>query len=136
MSGKVSAVELLAYVLAFVAGVAVIYLVVTLSAQIMLGPGIGGGGIVGGGGMAAGFILNWLSPLAGVAVFQLLFGFGTGRWRNARFWMIAPLATYAIVGLSFLLMGTGLLDLRATVILALVALFSAGIVALTLSARD
>lgn len=131
MSGKVSAVELLAYVLAFVAGVAVTYLVVTLSAQMMLGPGI-----VGGGGMAEGVILNWLSPLAGMAVFQLLFGFGTGRWRNARFWMIAPLVTYAIVGLSFLLMGTGLTDLRATVILALVALFSAGIFALTLSARD
>ena len=35
-------------------------------------------------------------PLAGLAVFQLLFGM-TGRWRGWRFWVIATPITYAVL---------------------------------------
>lgn len=45
---------------------------------------------------ASAFLLLPLFPLAGLAVFQLLFGM-TGRWRGWQFWAIATPVVYAIL---------------------------------------
>ncbi|MDM7459225.1 MAG: hypothetical protein P3W94_007730 [Paracoccus sp. (in: a-proteobacteria)] len=42
-----------------------------------------------------------LTPVAGLAVFQLVFGMLTGRWRGGRYWLIA-------LPVSALIWGTGL----------------------------
>ncbi|MDM7459028.1 MAG: hypothetical protein P3W94_006685 [Paracoccus sp. (in: a-proteobacteria)] len=42
-----------------------------------------------------------LTPVAGLAVFQLVFGMLTGRWRGGRYWLVA-------LPVSALIWGTGL----------------------------
>lgn len=127
MSGKIRVFELIAYVLAFVIGAGVAYLVLRLSVQNLFGT-VGGANIA--------FVLNWLSPLAGLAAFQLTFGLATGRWRHLRFWLVAPLVTYAVAAICIMLLTMGWLDIFGAGILALVGLFSAGLIALSVPGVD
>ncbi|MBC9245504.1 hypothetical protein H4P12_01975 [Paracoccus sp. 11-3] len=127
MSGKVRISELIAYAATFVIGAGVAYLVLTLSVQNLFGPD---------GDANIAIVLNWLSPLAGLAAFQLGFGLVTGRWRNLHFWLVAPLITYAAVAIGMALAAKGWLDLIGAGILVLVGLFSAGLIALSLSRAD
>lgn len=39
-------------------------------------------------------LVFWLAPLAGLAVFQLIFGLIAEHWRGWRFWAYAPWLTY------------------------------------------
>lgn len=41
-----------------------------------------------------------LACLAGVGVFQAIFGTVTGRWRGWRFWLIAPALVYGLTIMS------------------------------------
>lgn len=127
MTGKVRIFELVSYALAFVIGAGVTYLVLTLSVQNLFGSEDE---------VEIALVLNWLSPLAGLAAFQLTFGLATGRWRSLRFWLIAPLITCAVAAICIMLLVSGWLDMTGAGILALVSLFSAGLIALSFSGGD
>lgn len=49
-----------------------------------------------------------LTPVAGLAVFQLLFGTLTGRWRGGRYWMIALPVSAVIWGAGLVLLLEGM----------------------------
>ncbi|MDO5642608.1 MAG: hypothetical protein Q4G26_09530 [Paracoccus sp. (in: a-proteobacteria)] len=77
-------------------------------------------------------LLTVASPLAGIAVFLLMFGW-TGYWRGWRFWVISVPLVYAILGLGLLLAGPGGLPFMTVLIGAPVLLFLTGIWGLALS---
>lgn len=115
--------EIAAFLLAFIAGAAAAGAVYYLGVIGMLGtPGA----------MNVGYLLTVMSPLAGLSVFQLLFGM-TGRWRGWRFWAVALPVVYLIILGLFVLALQGMLQMTVALPVAAVLLLLAGIWGLSLT---
>ena len=80
-------------------------------------------------------ISTFLAGLAGLGVFQAIFGTITGRWRGWRFWLIAPLPVYgsAIAAGYWVMSGYISLPEAAAILLGLP--FGLGLCALRLTRR-
>ncbi|MBN9082707.1 MAG: hypothetical protein BGP04_00780 [Rhizobiales bacterium 62-17] len=117
-----------AYFLAFILGIGVTWLILSALTTVMFSPnGLDNLGIM---------ALQALSPMAGLAAFQTVFGLLTRRWRGWRFWAIAPLVTYFILVTILLLVFIGYVSIIEAIVLALIAIFTAGLIALGLRQRS
>ena len=117
------AIVLAEFLLAFVAGCVLGYGILYLSAAGMMDFG---------GSSFAPFIMTFLAPLAGLAMFQLLFGM-TGRWRSGLFWIIAPVIVYLVMLLCAWLTLKGGVSIIVAVTISIVLLLLAGIWGLALT---
>ncbi|MBK4215323.1 hypothetical protein JJJ17_05225 [Paracoccus caeni] len=79
--------------------------------------------------------LSWISPLAGIAVFQLIFGFGTECWRGLRFWLLAPVTVYFWLAVFLAIFMSGYVNPTVAGIGAALAIFLSGAVALQKTLR-
>lgn len=77
-----------------------------------------------------------LTPLVALALFQLVFGLSTRRWRGSRFWMAALPLSAVMWGVGLYLMLDGWLTPRAALWAEAVAHLAAGLVALRLTERS
>lgn len=78
-------------------------------------------------------LVLWLAPLAGLSVFQLIFGLIAERWRGWRFWAFAPWLTYlplALAEWAAIALGIALLP---AILGALVVVFLIGLAFLVLA---
>lgn len=119
-------IPLIAYVLAFAAAVGLTWGLFSLQVQLTFDPERS----------SLSPVLFYAAPLAGAALFQLIFGGITGKWRGWRFWLIAIPAVY----LSYFLFVipafiTGYSSLEKVAAVALSVPFIIGLVALYLT-RD
>ncbi len=74
-----------------------------------------------------------LAPLAGLALFQLVFGLLTRRWRSLWFWLVAPIIVYIVLAGAMALLLRGMITMPEAVVLALLLPFACGLVALRLT---
>lgn len=128
MSPRSSAFSYVIYAVAFAAGAAVSWAFMSFFAGQALAPDQS---------LPVGLLifLTWLSPLAGLAVFQILFGLLTRHWRGARFWLVAPAVVYGVLAIFFGIVFLGFGDLVEASVGALVAIFICGLLLLHRSLR-
>ncbi|WCR01970.1 hypothetical protein [Paracoccus saliphilus] len=129
MTHRSTAFDFFAYTAAFVIGLGTVWL---FTAQFV-------GQIFTPGSLRSpdtGTILIMLTPLGGLAIFQLVFGLTTRRWRAFRFWLYAPLIVYLIIGLIGLAVFSGTVSVIEAAVLAAVLIFAVGLYLLTLPKRS
>lgn len=74
-----------------------------------------------------------LPPIVGLALFQLVFGVGTGRWRGLRFWVAAIPLSAVIWGAALMALLGGHASWQAALGVAAVGHVAAGLAALSLT---
>ena len=80
-------------------------------------------------------ISTLLAGLAGLGVFQAIFGTVTGRWRGWRFWLIAPVLVYGLAIASGYWVISGYISLPEAAAILLGLPFALGLLALRLTRR-
>lgn len=108
----------LLYLFAFLCGLGAAYAVLSLGAERMFAAPVG---------PVAPMVL--LPMLAGVALFSLVYGLGSGRMLQWRFWLIWPVVLFALLRGGVELMFRGYVSVFQGVALALVLVFAAGLLA-------
>ncbi|MCR4264901.1 hypothetical protein [Nitratireductor sp. ZSWI3] len=128
MNNRSTSFDVTTYVLAFVVGAGTIWLFMVQLASGMFAPGNSDS-------IGAFTILMLLSPFAGLAVFQLIFGLIARRWRGVWFWLYAPMMVYLIIGVFFFAAFGGYASALEAVALVLICTFAVGLFALLRGSR-
>jgi hypothetical protein len=107
----------LLYLFAFLCGAGAAYAVLALGAERLFS----------GGAQQQVSLMVIMPLLAGLAMFSLVYGLGAGRMLKWRFWVIWPVALFALVRGGVEVMFRGILTIPQAAVIALVLVFVAGL---------